>query len=226
MSTAVCGVTQTLFGASNARSAEIQSPVGVWSCVLYEQLSSDNDYVLMRFDPVGTTHFARTRGDGFRMWAPVAAWKARRSRLSFTDSRTGRGFEADLGRSSLGGKWKTETSNGGWWCARLDNTFADSDSVESLNTNDMMPPLIPYSSSTPFYPLTAIRQAKEGHAAICFLVESTGSIVEPEFIELSDDVFRNTTLRAVLASSYRGWAGEPAVRPGCRTFDFELDPVG
>ena len=207
-------------------SAEIQSSVGVWSCTLYEQLTSDNDYVLMRFDPVGTTHFARPRGDEFRIWAPVSGWTARKNRLSFTDSRIGREFEADLRRSGLGGTWKTETSNGGWWCARLDYAFADSQNVESLNANDVMPPLIPYAASTPFYPLRAIRQAKEGHATICFLVESTGVIVDPEFIELSDDIFRETTLRAVLASSYRGWAGEPAARPGCRTFDFELDPIG
>ena len=72
----------------------------------------------------------------------------------------------------------------------------------------------------------AIRQAQEGHAIVCFLVESTGAIVEPEFIELSDDIFRDSTLRAVLASSYRGWVGEPPARPGCRMFDFELDPIG
>jgi hypothetical protein len=142
------------------------------------------------------------------------------------DSRTGRQFEAALGRSSLGGGWKSEASNGGWWCARLDDAFANSQNVESLNANDVMPPLIPHAATTPYYPLRAIRQAKEGHAAICFLVESTGAIVEPEFIELSDDIFRETTLRAVLASTYRGWAGGPAARPGCRTFNFELNPIG
>lgn len=192
---------------------------------MYESLTPDNEYVFMRFDPTGTAHFARSRGDGFRIWAPVSTWKARRSRLSFTDSRTGREFEADLSRSSLGGSWKTETSNGGWWCARLDNSFAESRVVESIDTNDVMPPLIPRSASTPFYPLSAIRQAKEGYAAVCFLVESTGAIVDPEFIELSDDIFRATTLQSVLATSYRGWAGEPAARPGCRIFDFALDPV-
>ena len=205
--------------------AEVRSPVGVWSCISYEQLGPDNDYVLMRFDPNGTTHFARPRGEEFRMWAPVSAWTERRNRLSFADSRIGREFEADLGRASLGGTWKSETSNGGWWCARLDNSFADSRIVESLNANDVMPPLIPRAVSTPFYPLYAIRQAQEGYAAVCFIVESTGAIVDPEFIELSDDIFRATTLRAVVASNYHGWEGAPAARPGCRVFDFELDPA-
>ncbi len=222
----LCGATQTLSVANDAMSAEIRSPVGVWSCILYEQLGSEIDYVLMRFDPVGTTHFARPRGDEFRSWAPVSGWTAQRNQLSFTDSRVGRDFEADLRRTSLGGIWKTGTADGGWWCARLDDAFAESQNVEGLSGDSVMPPLIPRAASTPYYPLRAIRQAQEGHATVCFLVESTGTIVDPEFIELSDDIFYDTTLRAVLASSYRGWMGEPAARPGCRLFDFELDPRG
>jgi hypothetical protein len=224
--TAICGVTRPLLGVDESTSAEIQSPVGVWGCVLYEQHTSDNDYVLMRFEPNGTTHFARSRGDAFRIWAPVSSWTARRNRLSFEDSRSGRKFEADLRRSGFGGIWKTEISNGGWWCARLDDAYAVWRNVESLNVNDVMPPLLIHGTSTPFYPLSAIRRAKEGHAAVCFLVKSTGAITDPEVIVLSDEIFRETTLRAVLASSYHGWAGEPAVRPGCRTFDFELGPIG
>jgi hypothetical protein len=222
---AACGATETLFGQEDSSAAEIGSPVGVWSCVLYERLTPDNDYVLMRFDPGGTTHLARPRSDGFRVWAPASAWTARRKQLSFSDSRTGREFEADLRRSGLGGTWKAGTSNGGWWCARLDAAVADWQDVGSLTSYDVMPPLIPYGVSTPYYPLGALRKAQEGRAAVCFLVESTGTIVQPELIEISDDIFRQTALRAVMASKYRGWTGEPAVRPGCRTFNFELDPI-
>lgn len=221
MFAATCAVTRPILGTS----AELQSPVGVWGCVLYEQHTSDNDYVLMRFDPNGTAHFARARGDAFRIWAPVSSWTVRRDRFSFGDSRIGREFEADLRRSGLGGTWTTEASSGGWRCARLDDAYADLHNVESLKANDVMPPLVLHGASTPYYPLGAIRQGKEGYAAVCFLVESTGAITDPEFIELSDEIFRETTLRAVLASSYHGWAGEPAVRPGCRTFDFELEPI-
>lgn len=219
-----CGATRTLFGA-DATAAEIQSPVGAWKCVLYEQETTHNDYVLMRFEPVGTTHLSRFRGDEFRIWAPISAWTTRRNRVFFTDSRTGREFEAELGRSGLGGTWTAEASNGGWWCAPLDDGHADSLNVVSLKADDLMPPLIVYGASTPFYPLRAIRQAREGFAAVCFLVESSGTIVDPEFIELSHEIFRETTHRAVLASSYRGWAGAPAARPSCRTYDFELDPI-
>lgn len=215
--------TQTLFGAEDA-AATIDSPVGGWSCLLYAERGADNDYVLMRFDPAGTTQFARPRGNEFRLWAPVSAWTARKKRLTFSDSREGREFEAELERSGLGGVWETASSKGGWWCARLSDDVASRQDLEGLTVDDVMPPLIPYAATTPYYPLYAVRTAQEGHASVCFLVESTGAVVKPEFIELSDDIFRATTLRAIQASTYRGWRGEPAVRPACRTFDFALDP--
>lgn len=225
MLAAVCGVTLSLFAAGNSTRAELQSPVGLWSCVLYERDTADSDYVLMRFDPDGATYFARRSGDEFRIWAPVSSWTVRRGALSFRDSRVEREFEADLERSGLGGTWEAEHAAGGWWCARLDDAYADLRGVQTIEADDVMPPLIVRGASTPYYPLGAIRQARDGHAAVCFLVDSTGTITDPEFIELSDEIFRETTLRAVLASSYQGWGGEPSVRPGCRTYEFELEPV-
>ena len=88
-----------------------------------------------------------------------------------------------------------------------------------------MPPLLSTRMATPRYPLRAIRQAREGRAVVCFLVDYTGVIIGPEFIELTDEIFRATTLSAVGRSQYYGWDKQNIVRPGCRSFIYELDPI-
>jgi hypothetical protein len=88
-----------------------------------------------------------------------------------------------------------------------------------------MPALIPRITATPSYPLVAIRGAKEGRAITCFFVTSAGLIVEPEFIELSDEAFRAPVLSALARSRYQGWANVGTLRPSCRTYTFKLDSL-
>ena len=91
--------------------------------------------------------------------------------------------------------------------------------------NSVMPPLIPTTMGTPFYPRQAIREAKEGRAVVCFEVNSAGHISNPEFLELSDEVFRHSTLGALQRSRYKGWNDPTIVRPACRSFQYFLDSI-
>ena len=70
-----------------------------------------------------------------------------------------------------------------------------------------MPPVLPLVTATPRYPIEAIRQAKQGRVVTCFLVDATGAIVEPEIIELSDEMFREPILVALSRSRYEARAG-------------------
>ena len=56
----------------------------------------------------------------------------------------------------------------------------------------------------------------------CFLVDAAGRIVEPEIIELSDEIFREPTLTALSRSRYEP-RGSDAMRPSCRSYMFTLD---
>jgi outer membrane biosynthesis protein TonB len=83
--------------------------------------------------------------------------------------------------------------------------------------------VLPLVSATPRYPIEAIRQAKQGRVVTCFLVDAAGTIVEPEIIELSDEIFREPTLRALSRSRYEPRASDSARRPSCRSYTFTLD---
>jgi hypothetical protein len=84
-----------------------------------------------------------------------------------------------------------------------------------------VPPLIPDISATPTYPRQAIRDAKEGRAVACFLVDASGAIIDPEILELTDEVFRYPTMVALYRSRYFPWGTLP--RPGCRSYLYQLD---
>jgi hypothetical protein len=88
-----------------------------------------------------------------------------------------------------------------------------------------MLPLLPTFTATPVYPLKAIRDAKQGRAVSCFLVDADGNIVQPEIVELSDEIFRAPILNALIRSRYQALPGVRALRPGCRTFLFRLEPM-
>ena len=65
--------------------------------------------------------------------------------------------------------------------------------------------------------------AKQGRVVTCFLVDSAGSIVSPEIIELSDEMFREPTLIALSRSRYEPRRTDAALRPSCRSYTFSLD---
>jgi hypothetical protein len=175
---------------------------------------------LISFDAGGVARLARVENDAVPAWSGLTPWVRVDRQLRFSDPRTGRQYTADLRRENLGGLWRTMTTTGGWWCAVSD--------VEVVpETNDerraALPPVLPLVTATPRYPIAAIRAAKQGRVVTCFLVDATGDIVEPEIIELSDEVFREPTLVALSRSRYEPRAADSALRPSCRSYTFSLD---
>jgi hypothetical protein len=140
--------------------------------------------------------------------------------MRFSDPRTGRQYTADLRRDNLGGTWRTLTATGGWWCAVADVEFVPETTQERAAA---LPPVLPLVTATPRYPIEAIRLAKQGRVVTCFLVDSAGAILSPEIIELSDEVFREPTLRALSRSRYEARRADSALRPSCRSYTFSLD---
>jgi hypothetical protein len=179
---------------------------------------------LLRIAADGSAAVSRKRAGDERLWDPLSNWRVADGEISFSDSRTGRNFRASLRRTTLGGGWRTLTLLGGWWCSSIDG--AAYAGVLERAPEDLMPPLLPVTTATPRYPIEAIRAAKQGRAVACFFVDSDGRIVEPEIIELSDEVFRAPTLAALARSRYRSGDDPGLLRPGCRTYVYRLDEIG
>jgi hypothetical protein len=212
--------------AARRSGKDFLDPVGAWSCVLYGHPAFGDERVLLRFEPNGTAGLARPSEDTRRPWAPLSSWTVARNVLTFSDSRTGRQFEGDLERATLGGTWRTLSLLGGWWCSPMDDAIAaETAGVEIPAAAPLMPPLIPERMATPSYPRQAIREAKEGRTVTCFFVDAAGNIIDPEVLEISDEIFREPTLAALGRSRYRGWPDEGLVRPGCRSYIYRLDAV-
>lgn len=179
--------------------------------------------MLLNFGANGGSQLARQEGEEITAWAPMSFWRADDGMMTFTDPRSGRRFEADLTRPTLGGSWRTYTLLGGWWCSVAENGAVPA--IETRKSTEYMPPLLPTLTSTPQYPLQAIRDARQGRAVSCFFVDANGDIVQPELIELSHEVFRQPILNALARSRYQAWNDERLLRPGCRTFIFKLETI-
>jgi len=206
------------------RSRAVVNPVGTWNCVLYGHPAFGDERVLLNFAADGGSQVARLDADEISAWAPLSSWdQGDEEVLTFADPRSGRRFEADLTRQTLGGSWRTFTLAGGWWCSAADAAVVPA--IEKRKAQDYMPPLLPSLTVTPLYPIKAIRAAKQGRAVSCFFVDANGYIVEPELIELSDEVFRQPILNALARSRYQSWHDESVLRPGCRSFIFRLDEI-
>jgi len=163
---------------------------------------------------------ARVENDAVPAWSGSMPWIREDRQMRFADPRTGRQYTADLRRDKLGGSWRTLTATGGWWCAVSDLDVVP-DTREEREA--ALPPVLPLVTATPRYPITAIRLAKQGRVVTCFLVDATGTIVEPEIIELSDEVFREPILAALSRSRYEARHADSALRPSCRSYTFSLD---
>lgn len=194
-------------------------PVGTWSCVVWGHPDFGDERMLFNFAPQGVARLARIEGDATPAWSGLTPWVEQNRELRFGDPRSGRQYTADLRRDSLGGSWRTLTQTGGWWCAV-------SDIVAVPDTNEAraaaLPPVLPIVTATPRYPIQAIRQAKQGRVVTCFLVDSAGLIVQPEIIELSDEIFREPIMVALSRSRYEPRDSD-ALRPSCRSYTFTLD---
>jgi hypothetical protein len=205
------------------RSAVKVDPVGAWSCVIYGHPAFGDERMLFHFSADGTAQLAREVEQKISAWTPMSRWTEDDGELAFSDPHTGRQYRADLRRSTLGGSWRTVILVGGWWCSEMDESAVPA--VETLEPIAVMPPLIPAVTSTPQYPVQAIREAKQGRAVTCFFVDSSGQVVRPELIELSDEVFRAPILAALARSRYQGWDDASVLRPGCRSYIFKLDSL-
>jgi hypothetical protein len=194
-------------------------PAGTWSCVVWGHPDFGDERVLFNFASQGVARLARIEDAAVPAWTGLTPWVAEGRQMRFSDPRTGRQYTADLRRETLGGSWRTLTTTGGWWCAA-------SDIAAVPETNEgraaALPPVLPLVTATPRYPIEAIRAAKQGRVVTCFLVDAAGTIVEPEIIELSDEIFREPTLTALRRSRYEPRTSD-ALRPSCRSYTFSLD---
>ena len=198
-------------------------PVGTWTCVVYGHPAFGDERVLFDLSGDGSVRVARLLDDEVSSWVPLTRWEIDDATLTFTDSRSGRDYEADLTRATLGGRWRTPTLLGGWWCSPAD--FVAAPTVDAPKAEALLPPLTPSLTVTPTYPIKAIRDAKQGRAVSCFFVDSDGYVVQPELVELSDEIFRVPILNALARSRYQSWPDARILRPGCRSFIFRLDPL-
>lgn len=191
--------------------------------MIYGHPAFGDERVVIRLAADGTAALSRKSDANQRIWDPLSRWLEDDGEVSFSDTRTGRRFSADMSRVTLGGRWRTVTLVGGWWCTTLDDAaFAG---VLVSEPEALMPPLVPVRTATPAYPAQAVRDAKQGRAVTCFFVDASGLITKPEIIEISDEIFRAPTLSALARSQYQGWDDARLVRPGCRTYIFRLDSI-
>ena len=111
------------------------------------------------------------------------------------------------------------STTGGWWCAE-----SELEAIPEANEARAaaLLPVLPIVTATPRYPIQAIRQAKQGRVVACFFVDAAGLVVDPEIIELSDELFREPTLVALSRSRYEPRDAGPR-RPSCRSYTFTLD---
>ena len=193
---------------------------------MYGNPALGDERVLLSFAPDQSTLMAKPSIDAARPWQPLSRWQVEDDLLSFTDSRSGREFQASLRRTTLGGEWRTLNLLGGWWCSEAREEvdlgiFAN----ESEESGSMLVPLVTAVMATPVYPRQAIREATEGRVVLCFEVDANGEIRNPEFVELSDEIFRATSLDALMNSRYQPWLerGDDTLRPACRSFVYQLD---
>jgi hypothetical protein len=201
-------------------------PVGVWNCVVYGDPARGNERTSLALTPLSAVYWATQGSGGVTAWRRLGDWEQRRRGFSFADVREGRVYEADLERSTLGGKWSGLRKGGGWWCARRPEDLLEVQLDFGRATPEFyVPPLVSNSMDSPRYPIEAIRQAREGHAIVCFLVDSSGQVLDPEVIEITDPLFLATTINAVQRSSYLPSSRVDFSRPGCRDISYTLDMI-
>ena len=209
-------------GVSERASAARLDLLGTWGCVVYGHPDFGDQRVLLHFAASGAARIARVDGEKTSPWSALTGWFVDGTELEFSDPQTGRQFNANLKRTTLGGSWRTFANVGGWWCSAVDSS---STPPAITPQRQLLPPLVPVTTAIPYYPVQAVRQAKQGVAVTCFFVDSQGLIHDPELIELSDEIFREPVLSALRRSRYQGWADAGTMRPGCRTYTFKLDQV-
>jgi len=197
-------------------------PVGVWHCLMFGRQGDQRFYLAL--EPKGGARIARVTEALEGRWTSLGAWRRVHGRFELEDRSSARRFVADLRAATLGGRWMATIHEGGWWCAP----------VEGAGPRDEKPPparglmqaLVPAIIAGPYYPRQALREAREGRAVSCFIVDGRGEISRPGFIELTDEIFREATLGAVARSRFRSRGDDDAPMPACRSFKYELRAAG
>jgi hypothetical protein len=213
-----------LAAEGNDLRREPLDPVGTWNCLIYGPYGDQRAFIRLADD--GKTYIARILDASRRSWVPLSDWRISRGRISFSDPEPARQFSSDADRPTLGGRWRTSSGAGGWWCASVSDERGTDRAVRPPSPAALMTELVPAIMASPSYPRQAIREAKEGRAVSCFLISGSGEISHAEVVEHSDEVFRGPTLAAVMQSRYRSWGDDDAdLRPACRNFTFELDAI-
>jgi hypothetical protein len=204
----------------SASAASAIDPVGTWSCVVWGHPDFGDERVLLNFSANGIARLARVEAEAaVPAWSGLTPWVKEDREMRFSDPRTGRQYTANLRRDNLGGTWRTLTVTGGWWCSPSDvDVIPETTEARAA----ALPPVLPLVTATPRYPIQAIREAKQGRVVTCFLVDSAGRIVDPEIIELSDEIFREPILVALRRSRYEARDSD-TLRPSCRSYTFSLD---
>jgi hypothetical protein len=197
-------------------------PIGTWNCVVWGHPEFGDERVLLSFAAEGVARLARIENDAVPSWSGLTPWIEDGRAIRFSDPRTGRQYTADLRRDNLGGTWRTLTATGGWWCAAAALTAIPESNDERA---EALPPVLPLITSTPRYPIQAIREARQGRVVTCFLVDAAGAITNPEIIELSHEQFREPVLTALSRSRYEPRRSGSDPRPSCRSYTFNLDKL-
>ncbi len=214
--------------AQNIRSfqSEVINPLGTWNCIIYGSPDLGNENYSFSFANDYSVLVSKNDAEEERLWQNISPWVINDRELFFTDNRMARDFRGDLNRSNLGGDWRTSNSVGGWWCTRSDEEVDHS----FYNNNDnqkvgIIIPLIPEIMITPAYPRQAHREGLEGRAVICFEILPNGEIINPEFLELSDEIFRASSLDALMSTKFKPWGQlvDLESRPACRSYMYRLD---
>lgn len=216
---AVLPIAYLACAGQSASAAGVINPIGTWTCVVWGHPEFGDERVLFNFAQGGIARLARIEAEAVPAWSGLTPWVKEDREMRFSDPRTGRQFTADLRRDNLGGTWRTLTATGGWWCSQSDVEVIP-ETIEARAA--ALPPVLPLVTATPRYPIQAIREAKQGRVVTCFLVNSAGLIVDPEIIELSDEIFREPILVALDRSRYEPRQSD-TLRPSCRSYTFSLD---
>lgn len=198
-------------------------PVGTWNCLIFGPYGSQRAFLSLAEDD--KTYIARVTDASRRRWRELSEWDSSRRHITFADPELDRRYTASTRAVTLGGTWESLDAQGGWWCSPVPDVSTPGRNARPPSPAGLMTELVPSIMTSPNYPRQAIREAKEGRAVSCFLVNGVGEVSSAELIMLSDEIFRGPILAAVAQSSYRAWGDETALRPACRDFTFELDSI-
>jgi Gram-negative bacterial TonB protein C-terminal len=207
---------------ADAARPELVDPLGVWSCIVYDDPVRGDERIVVSLREDDAVYMAIQSDNTLSRWRRASDWSIDGTVLRFVDGQSGRGFVADLERRSLSGTWTSEFGEGGWWCWSRGGTGAEPIELAKSPAEFFVPKLVPHLMVSPVYPRQAIREAREGRVVACFLVDSSGTVVDPELVEVSHEIFIEPTLRVLARSKFNPLDADGAARSGCRTYTYEL----